>query len=99
MDNQTISVLTTLGITVFVFFLLAILFYVPSRQDSDDEYKKISDESDSKTSTRITSDEKSGSSQVTIYAFRAKKEKQLCPFCDGENSLEAQVCKICKRDM
>lgn len=99
MDNQTISVLTALGITVFVIGLLVLLFYIPSRQDSDDEYAEISEESDSETNTRIITEEKHSSSQITIYKFRAKKEKHLCPFCDGENTLEAKACKICRRDL
>lgn len=99
MDNQTISVLTVLGITVFVIFLLAILFYVPSRQDSDDEYTKISEKSDSENNTYITTEDNHSSSQITIYAFRRKKKKLLCPFCDGENSIDAKVCKICRRDL
>lgn len=99
MDNQTISVLTVLGITVVVVVWLAILFFVPSRQDSDVEYAEIPEESDSGTNTCITTEEKPSSSQITIYKFRAKKEKHLCPFCDGENSLDAKVCKVCRRDM
>lgn len=100
MDNQTISVLTALGITVFVIGLLVLLFYIPSRQDSDnDEYTKISGESDSETNTCIPSEVESSSSQITIYSFTAKKEINHCPFCDGENTLEAKACKICRRDL
>lgn len=99
MDNQTISVLTTLGITVFVIGLLVLLFYIPSRQDTDEDYTKISGESDSETNACTSSEEDSSFSQITIYAFTAKKEMHLCPFCDGENTLEAKVCKICRRDL
>lgn len=41
----------------------------------------------------------SSKSQKTIYVFREKKSIRLCPFCDGENELEAKVCNICRRDL
>ncbi len=108
MDNLTISVQTALGITMIGIgllvllvwlVLLVLLVYIPSRQDSDnDEYTKIPRESDSKTNTCIPSEE-SSSSQLTIYSFTTKKKINPCPFCDGENTLEAKVCNICSRDL
>jgi len=41
----------------------------------------------------------SGTSLKTIYAFKGKNQIRLCPFCDGENELEANVCNICRRDL
>ena len=41
----------------------------------------------------------SGPPQNTIYEFSSKAGKRLCPFCDGENSAGAKVCKICGRDI
>jgi hypothetical protein len=100
MDNQTISILTVLGITVFVIGLLILLFYMPSRQDSyNDEHTEMAEESDSETNTRITHEKKSSSSQKTIYAFGAKNDIQRCPFCDGENAIETKVCEICRREL
>lgn len=100
MDNQTISILTSLGIAVFIVCLLVLLFYIPSRQDNEnDEHAEIAEESDSKTNTHITTEEKPSSSQKTIYAFGAKNDIQRCPFCDGENAIEAKACKICRRDL
>ena len=39
------------------------------------------------------------SSQKTIYAFRGKQTIHLCPFCDGENELEAKICNICGHNL
>jgi hypothetical protein len=95
MDSLTVIILIFIGFIG----LMALLFYVPARQDKENEYTKISEERDSKTNTHIITEEKSSSSKTTIYAFREIKEKRLCPFCDGENSLEAKVCNICRRDL
>ena len=62
-------------------------------------YTNISEKSDSENNTYITTEDNHSSSQITIYAFRRKKKKLLCPFCDGENSLDDKVCKICRRDL
>lgn len=41
----------------------------------------------------------SGPPQNTIYKFSAKRAKFRCPFCDGENSVEAKVCNICGQNL
>jgi len=107
MDGQSLSVLVTCGIFFLIIFLLFVLFFIPSRQDSEnDEHTDISDESTSKsdavvskTNTRRSSKEKSEPSQKTIYIFHAKEGKCLCPFCDGENNSKATVCNICRREL
>ncbi|WP_295094820.1 zinc ribbon domain-containing protein [Ruminococcus sp.] len=35
------------------------------------------------------------SSKVTIYSFKAENGKRLCPYCEGENIIEAKVCINC----
>lgn len=52
------------------------------------------------THSKKTEEEKSlGSYQITIYSFSKRLEKQICRFCDGENSEESKVCSICNRDL
>lgn len=40
-------------------------------------------------------DLKAGPPQVTIYAYSSAAKLRLCPFCDGENGVEAARCHIC----
>lgn len=35
------------------------------------------------------------SEQHTIYAFEREVQVQVCPRCDGENSMGRQICCIC----
>ena len=42
---------------------------------------------------------KSNTSQKVIYAFKENNIKRCCPYCDGENIIEAKVCNICRRDL
>ena len=51
------------------------------------------------TRNNTNKESSSGTSLKTIYAFRGKNQIRLCPFCDGENELEAKVCNICRRDL
>lgn len=51
------------------------------------------------TPGKVEEEKSSAPPQNTIYEFNAKSAKRLCPFCDGENSVGANVCKICGRDL
>lgn len=33
--------------------------------------------------------------QHTIYEFSSGSKSRLCPFCDGENGVDAKICIIC----
>jgi hypothetical protein len=52
-----------------------------------------------KTHCKTEKESITDSSQITIYYFNAKEQKYICPFCDGENSIEVKICSICGRDL
>ena len=104
MDNES-SLITLIvvgvivvGVFVFIFILMGL-----SLKHGNDESESMDSADTSSTKKTIRSDSEEGkttsSSQVIIYAFKAKNETTLCPYCDGENSIGATVCDICRRDL
>ncbi len=37
--------------------------------------------------------------QVFIYVYSSRSDRQYCPFCDGENNTDAIACMICGQEL
>lgn len=69
-----------------------------TRTDSTDTSDSASSHKN-KTHCKSEKEAINDSSQITIYYFKSNDQKHICPFCDGENSIEAKICSICRRDL
>lgn len=93
-------------ICIFIIGICAVIIIGFVRMNKADTTRTDStDTSDSasshKNKTHCKSEKEAISepSQITIYYFKAKDQKYICPFCDGENSIEVKICSICGRDL
>ena len=95
-DKSFIVLISVLIITICVVLIVVFIRTITSRSAITHLTDKRRYKSASKERTiRKLKENKSNPSHITLYSFEGEYKKMICPFCDGENCIEAKICELC----